>query len=73
MNQSSKSSACQARYELRFVSLFEGGRGYAFPCDAQGHVDIADLSERGRCNYLFARAIKGREFSAPVVALIASA
>src|SRR5262249_2840995 len=28
------------RYELRFAALFHRGRGYAFPCDAHGHVDI---------------------------------
>jgi hypothetical protein len=70
MSQLSKSSACRARYELRFMSLFEGGRGYSFPCDAQGHVELADLSERDRTNYFYARAVKGREFSIPFVALV---
>jgi len=28
-----------AQYELRFQSLFDAGRAYAFPCDASGHVD----------------------------------
>jgi hypothetical protein len=57
-------SAC---YELRFRSLFDQGRGYAFPCDAQGHVDIDALAERARLNYFYARTVIGREFSIPAV------
>jgi len=60
----------QNRYELRFTALFDGDRGYAFPCDAQGHVDIDALSERERANYLFARAVVGTRLSAPVVARV---
>jgi hypothetical protein len=55
------------RFEIRFRSLFHEGRGYAFPCDAAGLVDLDALSERGRCNYLFARAMVGREFATPSV------
>jgi hypothetical protein len=54
-------------YELRFSCLFNEGRGLAFPCDAQGHVDIDALSERARINYLFARTVIGREFSIPAI------
>jgi hypothetical protein len=56
-----------ACYELRFQSLFDQGRGYGFPCDAQGHVDIDALSERARLNYLYARTVIGREFALPAV------
>jgi len=56
-----------ARYEIRFEPLFNNGRGLAFPCDAGGRVDMDALSERGRNNYLFARAMVGREFVAPDV------
>jgi hypothetical protein len=55
------------RYELRFTGLFNRGRGYAFPCDAQGRVDIDELTDLGRRNYLFARAVVGTELSPPVV------
>ena len=55
------------RFEIRFRSLFHEGRGYAFPCDAAGLVDLDALSERGRCNYLFARAMVGREFATPSI------
>lgn len=54
-------------YELRFDSLFVEGRGMSFPCDADGQVDIDALSERARCNYLYARAVVGREFRTPAV------
>lgn len=68
MSQLFKHSGDQAHYELRFTSLVDGGRGFAFPCDAQGHVDICDLSERIRCNFFYARKVIGRELSVPSVA-----
>ena len=54
-------------YELRFQSLFDEGRAFAFPCDETGHVDMDALSERARHNYLYARTVIGREFSMPAV------
>ena len=54
-------------YELRFRSLFNEGRGYAFPCDAQGHVDMDSLGDRLLNSYLYARSVIGREFATPAV------
>lgn len=54
-------------YELRFESLFHAGRALAFPCDSQGSVRLDALSERARQNYLFARAVVGREYATPIV------
>jgi hypothetical protein len=54
-------------YLLRFQSLFNPGRALAFPCDAKGRVDLDALSESAKTNYLFARAVVGREFAAPAV------
>ena len=54
-------------FELRFDSLFHADRALSFPCDRSGAVDINALSERVRNNYLFARALVGREFDAPAV------
>jgi hypothetical protein len=54
-------------YELRFRSLFDEGRAYAFPCDAAGHVDMDALSDRARLNYLYARTVIGREVAMPAV------
>jgi hypothetical protein len=61
--------ACQQTpaFELRFVSLFDNGRSYAFPCDADGRVDLDALSDRARNNYHFARAVIGREVAWPVL------
>jgi len=56
-----------AQYELRFQSLFDEGRAFAFPCDARGQVNMDTLSERARQNYLYARAVIGREVSVPAV------
>lgn len=67
MNESPTFAALARRYELRFSGLFDRGRGYAFPCDAKGRVDIADLSDQGRSNYLYALSVVGREMSAPFV------
>jgi hypothetical protein len=52
---------------LRFRSLFDDGRGLAFPCDDHGEVDMNVLSERALSNYLYARTVVGREFHAPSV------
>jgi hypothetical protein len=57
----------QARYELRFRSLYQEGRALSFPCDMHGRVQMDDLSDRARDNYLFARAVVGREFATPAV------
>src|SRR4051812_7793394 len=35
-------------FRLCFRSLFEPGRGYAFPCDCNGFVVLDDLSEKAR-------------------------
>ena len=60
-------------FEVRFMSLFQRGRGPAFPCDAHGHVDLDSLSERARNNYLFARATVGRDHAAARICLAESA
>lgn len=54
-------------FELRFESLFQQGRALAFPCDERGRVELDALSDRARRNYLYARAVVGREFATPAV------
>jgi hypothetical protein len=54
-------------FRLCFRSLFDRGRGYAFPCDGNGRVDLDELSESARNNYLYARAMVGRELAFPAV------
>ncbi len=60
-------AARNAVYELRFKSLFDEGRAYSFPCDAAGQVNMDALSDRARINYLYARAVVGRELAVPAV------
>jgi hypothetical protein len=54
-------------YELRYESIFKSGRGFAFPCDATGKVDMDALSDTVRASYLYARTVVGREFLTPAV------
>lgn len=58
-------TACE--YEIRFQSLFHEGRALCFPCDEQGQVALDSLSDRARDNYLYARAVVGREYAYPCV------
>ena len=55
------------RFRLCFRSLFDHGRGYAFPCDCNGLVVLDELSERVRDNYFYARAMVGRELTVPAI------
>lgn len=57
----------QTPYEVRFQSLFNEGRALSFPCDPQGHVDLQTLSPHAMENYLFARAMVGREYAPPAL------
>lgn len=60
-------SPVDGTYELRFDALYFNRRSYSFPCDGVGHVDLDSLSERGRLNYLYARAMIGVEVAWPAV------
>jgi len=55
------------RFEIRYRSLFNEGSCLSFPCDAEGHVDLDALSNRARENYLYARAMVGRDYAHPAV------
>ena len=67
MQAAAQPNASTERYELRFQSLFDEGRGLAFDCDAGGQVDLDRMSERARANYFYARTVIGREFAIPRV------
>lgn len=56
-----------SQFELRFQSLFHTGKALAFPCNAHGVVQLDALSAKALENYLFARAVVGREYAAPLV------
>ena len=68
MTTCSPPATCAACYEPRFTSLYNRGRGLAFPCDAEGQVALDDMSDICRNNYFYARTVIGRELSAPFVA-----
>jgi hypothetical protein len=52
---------------LFFGGLFPTVRSLLFPCDSGGHVEMDEMSERARDNYLFARAVVGCDYRVPVV------
>ena len=54
-------------FQLCFRSLFDSGRGFAFPCNPAGQVDLDNMSEKARNNYFYARAMIGRELTYPAV------
>lgn len=62
-------SSIPCRYELRFLPLAPHSEALCFPCDAQGHVDMDGLSDFDRREYLYARAVMGRELAMPAVGL----
>jgi hypothetical protein len=70
MNTERIPTRCLGRYELWFPSLFDEGRGFSFPCDAAGRVDLDTLGERARNNYLYARAVVGRDYASPAVRVL---
>ena len=55
-----------SQFELRYQS-FDRRQCFAFPCDPKGRVEMDRLSDRERNNYLFARAMVGRDLAAPAV------
>ena len=57
----------EASFEIRFQSLFHEGRALTFPCDSAGVVALDALSQRALDNYLYARAVVGREYAHPLV------
>jgi hypothetical protein len=54
-------------YEIRYQPLSGRGPELSFPCDADGTVHLDELSDRARNNYLYARAVVGREYASPAV------
>ena len=59
--------ALKPSHQLRFESLYNPGRGVAFPCDERGEVDLSTLTERMRNAYLGARHLIGREYLCPSI------
>ena len=62
-------NTAKCSHEIHYQSLFDGGSSLCFPCDIDGHVPLDSLSERGLINYLYARAVVGKEYAFPLVTL----
>jgi len=58
-------------YQLIFAAL-RPGSPLAFPCDARGLVALDSLSARAKIDYLYARALVGRDFDGPQVVVMES-
>ena len=54
-------------FELRFDPLVDEQLPLSFPCDARGQVDLDELCDRSRCDYMFAHTLIGRHFTLPVI------
>jgi hypothetical protein len=67
MNPTAQSGFADLVFELRFDPLVDQQAPLSFPCDARGHVDLDELCDRSRRDYLFAHTLIGRQFTAPVV------
>ncbi len=67
MSPAELSSVSQESFELFFPSLSLTRRSLSFPCDSTGSVYLDAMSEHARDNYMFARALMGREFGSPTV------
>ena len=67
MTHAHPSSHSIAAFELYFPSLNMSSPALSFPCDASGKVWVDTLSQRARDNYLFARALMGRDYGMPTV------
>jgi hypothetical protein len=63
----SSSAAC---YQIRFEPLQTAARALTFRCDVHGHVELDALGETARIEYLFARALVGRDFARPSIVRI---
>jgi len=57
----------ESEFKVHFRSLLQRGFDLIFPCDREGHVDLDALSDCARTNYLFARAMVGRQYAGPAV------
>ncbi len=57
----------QPVFEIQFQPLHLEGSVLRFPCDPQGHVDLDALNPVDMDDYLFARALVGRDYARPAV------
>ena len=65
------SPASANRHHLCFRPLAAVTGPLSFRCDAAGNVDLDALDRRERLEYLYARALVGRDFVRPCVVALA--
>jgi len=70
-NQLRQGTRSGQEFVLRFIPCSIDKPCLAFPCDSAGHVEMDNLSQRQLNDYLFARALREREYDTPVVHQIA--
>jgi hypothetical protein len=56
-----------ADFEIRYACLAREHEDLCFPCDCCGHVELDALSPQDAENYLFARAMVGRDYALPAI------
>ena len=54
-------------FDVHFRSLLRRGFELIFPCDGEGRVNLDALGDRAKVDYLFARAMVGREYAGPAI------
>ena len=60
-------SCASETFEVHYPSLANAVRGFVFPCNANGEVDLNRLSRQARSNYFLVRALVGRDYGWPFV------
>jgi hypothetical protein len=54
-------------YQIRFEPLRAAAQPLVFHCEAHGRVELDALGGRARVDYLYARALVGRDFAQPAI------
>ncbi len=54
-----------AKFQLRFTSLYEQGKGYTFPCNNEGQPVVAEMSNKEIRSYNEVKELVGIEVSYP--------
>jgi hypothetical protein len=71
MQRNTSAAPVAFSHSLRYVPLVAGRRGYVFPCDPTGRVELDCLSDMDRNDFLYAKHLVGMAFGVPCVEHIA--
>ncbi len=67
MFQDTASQDDGSHFELLYASKCRQEPDLHFPCDDHGVVNLGRLSEKDKADYLFARALVGRDYAPPTL------